>query len=275
MDTHLALARAAGRLLLAPLHFLRHSAAARRQAVAAAVALAAVAGGGVASVRAQGLADGQPATAAVPATALAQALRIASEAAQAAAPAGARVEVEPGTPDARLRLAPCQRVTAMTTPGAPAWGRTRVGLKCTEGPQAWHIQWPMTVRVLAPAWVTTTALPAGTALDSAHLSLATVDWAAAAGTPFTEAEAAALRGRTLLRALPAGQAPRSADLQQRRWFVAGQPVRVLVQGSGFAISAQGQALSDGLEGRPARVRTETGRVLTGMPVGEARMQVTL
>lgn len=222
---------------------------------------------------------GLPAAAAVPAVALAQAVLLARDAAAALAPAEARIEVEPGSPDARLRLAPCAQVQAQPTPGAPAWGRTRVTLRCVPaGPgqaPGWSVAWPMTVRVMAPAWVAAAPLPAGTTLAEGHLELATVDWAAASAAPFGPQQARELLGRALQRTLAAGQAPRAADLHQRRWFSAGQPVRVLVQGSGFAISAQGVALTDGLEGRPARVRTESGRVLTGMPTGESRLQVAL
>ena len=37
----------------------------------------------------------------------------------------------------------------------------------------------------------------------------------------------------------------------------------------------GQALTNGIEGQPARVRTENGRVVTGVPAGERRMELTL
>jgi flagella basal body P-ring formation protein FlgA len=50
---------------------------------------------------------------------------------------------------------------------------------------------------------------------------------------------------------------------------------VLLQGRGFDIVAQGLALGDGIEGRPARVRLDSGRVLTGQPVGEQALQVTM
>jgi flagella basal body P-ring formation protein FlgA len=229
-------------------------------------------------------AEGLAASAAVPPVALAQAVLLAREAAAAVAPPDARIEVEPGTPDPRLRLAPCAQVQAVAAPGAPAWGRTRVNLRCAAGGTAsagpagaggWTIAWPMTVRVMAPAWVAAAPLPAGLSLTAAHLELKVVDWAGAAAPPFGAGLGDALLGRTLQRALPAGHAPRGTDLHQRRWFSVGQPVRVTVQGSGFAVSAQGLALSDGLEGRPARVRTDNGRVLTGMPVGQARMEVAL
>ena len=50
---------------------------------------------------------------------------------------------------------------------------------------------------------------------------------------------------------------------------------MVASGPGFALESEGQALSNGIEGQPARVRTENGRVLTGLPSGERRVEVGL
>jgi flagella basal body P-ring formation protein FlgA len=52
-------------------------------------------------------------------------------------------------------------------------------------------------------------------------------------------------------------------------------VRVVASGAGFAITSDATALSPGLEGQTARVRTEGGRVLSGRPVGDRRIEVGL
>jgi flagella basal body P-ring formation protein FlgA len=184
-----------------------------------------------------------------------------------------RVEVIAGTLDPRLRLAPCERVEAYLPPGARAWGRTRIGLRCEQGKTRWNVSLPLTVRVWAPAAVLAAPLPAGSVLAAEHLSLAEVDWAAEPSHVF--ADPARLIGRTLARPLPAGDAPRQSDLKARQWFAAGETVRLVASGAGFAISSDATALSHGVEGQPARVRTEGGRVLSGRPVGERRVEVEL
>ncbi len=98
-----------------------------------------------------------------PAT-LAQAVALVQQAATVLAPAGARVVVQPGALDTRLQLAPCAAIAPYLQSGAPAWGRTRVGLRCTQGAN-WNVQLPVTVQVFAPALVLATALPAGSKLD--------------------------------------------------------------------------------------------------------------
>lgn len=184
-----------------------------------------------------------------------------------------RVEIEPGQLDPRLRLAPCERIEPYLPPGARAWGRSRVGLRCVQGPTAWNVYLPVTVKVFAPAWVAAAALPAGTVLQPAQLQQAEVDWAAAATPPL--ADATALLGRQLARPLALGAPVRSADLRQRQWFAAGDTVQLVARGSGFSVGGEGQAITSGIEGQPVRVRTGNGRVLSGVAVGRNRVELAL
>jgi flagellar basal body P-ring formation protein FlgA len=209
----------------------------------------------------------------VPPAALARAVALAAELAQGQAPANARIVALPGTPDLRLKLAPCPDVQAQPLPGAPAWGRTRVLLRCATGPVAWRVALPVTVQVWAPAWVATRALPSGTTLDNDALAPGVVDWAAAA-TPAL-APGSPLAGRTLARPLAAGEPLREADLRARQWFVAGDTVQVTARGSGFDVKAEAQALTAGVEGRPVRLKSSSGRVFMARPVGERRAEVVL
>lgn len=186
---------------------------------------------------------------------------------------GLRVEVVPGTLDPRLNLAPCNKVQPYLPPGHRAWGRTRIGLRCVEGPVAWNVSLPLTVKVYAPALVARQALSAGTALASEHLETTEVEWTASDSPVHTEASP--LVGRVLARPLAPGQAVRESDVRKRQWFAAGDPVKLLVSGAGFAISGEGTALSPGLEGQLVRVRTESGRTVSGRATGERLVEVLL
>ncbi|KPF44805.1 hypothetical protein IP87_11410 [beta proteobacterium AAP121] len=212
---------------------------------------------------------------ALPPAAIAQGLALLGEAAKALAPAGARVVALPGRLDPRLRLAPCAQVEAFLVPGAPAWGRTRIGLRCQPAPAGgaataaasprWSVTLPATVQVWAQAAVPGTALPGGATLQAAQLELAEVDWAATPQPPF--AQPGQLAGRVLARSVPAGQALRAADLQARQWFAAGDTVRVVAGGPGFSISTEGQAVNAGIEGQRVRVRVGENRSVDGRSVG--------
>ena len=82
-------------------------------------------------------------------------------------------------------------------------------------------------------------------------------------------------GRTLAQALKPGQAVRQGHIKARQWFAAGETVKVIAAGDGFALESSGQALTHGIEGQPAKVRTESGRIVTGVAAGERRLELTL
>jgi len=214
-----------------------------------------------------------PAAAQPSAQVVTQALDLAAGAAAALAPRDARVQALAGTLDPRLKLAPCAHVQPYLPAGSPAWGRTRIGLRCTQGTTAWNVYLPVSVQVLAPAVVSSVALPAGSRLDPVQLGTAEIDWAAAPAPPFTDAQA--LAGRVLARPVAAGQALRPTDLQPRQWFELGDTVRISARGDGFAITSEGRALTPGREGTSARVRTDNGRIVVGRPVGERHVELQL
>lgn len=191
----------------------------------------------------------------------------------AVAEPGLRIEVEVGELDARLRLAPCEHIEPYLPAAARLWGRTRVGLRCLRGAKRWNVFLPVTVHVYGQALVAAAALPAGHVLDGTELALAEVDLADAGGGAIAEPRLAV--GRTLARPLARGQGLREPHLRARQWFAIGDTVKVVARGKGFSVAGEAQAVTRGLEGQIARVRTDSGRVLAGWPVGERRLEVRL
>ncbi|MFY7866114.1 flagellar basal body P-ring formation chaperone FlgA [Roseateles sp.] len=197
--------------------------------------------------------------------------QVAQAGARGGLPAQARVEVQVGALDPRLKLAPCAVVQPYLPPGLQMWGRTRIGLRCVQGPVRWNVTLPVTVKVFAKALVAADTLAAGTTLTQALLSTAEIDIAAASGAVFTDA--AGLNGRTLNRPLGAGEAVRSDSLKARQWFAAGDTVMVRATGPGYSVSREGQAMAVGLEGQNVKVRFESGRIVTGRVVGDRQVEV--
>ena len=204
---------------------------------------------------------------------LAQQVRQLALAGTRQAGAGLRVEIEVGRLDPRLRLAPCQRVEPYLPAHTRLWGKSRIGLRCTEGPARWNVFLPIAVKVFGQALVAAVPLAAGTTVARADVVQAEVDLAEDSSVAMMDASL--VIGRTVARAVDAGQSLRQAHLKPRQWFAVGETVRVVAVGAGFSVAGEGQALTPGLEGLPARVRTESGRVLTGMPAGERRLELTL
>ncbi|ALV06265.1 flagella basal body P-ring formation protein FlgA [Roseateles depolymerans] len=189
------------------------------------------------------------------------------------APASARVEVELGRLDPRLRLAPCEQIQPYLPPNQRMWGRTRIGIRCLSGPTKWNVSLPLTIRVFAPAYVAVTDLPVGTELTQERLRLAETDIAGEVGVIFTQPEAWV--GRHLAKGLMAGEALRSTDLKLRQWVQPGDRVQVQAAGNGYAVSGEGQAMGVGLEGQDVRIRFDNGRMVTGRTVGERKVEVLL
>ena len=189
------------------------------------------------------------------------------------APNQARVEVELGRLDPRLRLAPCAQIQPYLPPGTRMWGRTRLGLRCLAGVTKWNVTLPLTIKVYGQAFVAAADLPAGTLLTQEQLRLAEVDIAGEAGAIYTQAEG--WLGRQLARPVAAGEALRSADLKLRQWVQPGDRVQVMATGNGYAVAGEGQAMGVGLEGQDVRVRFDNGRMVTARTVGERRVEVVL
>lgn len=188
-------------------------------------------------------------------------------------PEHARVEVEVGQLNPRLKLAACNNIQPYLPVGLPMWGRTRVGLRCVDGPVHWNVSLPLIVKVYAKAVVAATALPAGAVLTEKLLTTAEIDIAAEPAAVFTEPGQSV--GRILARPLAAGDAVRTNSLQKRQWFASGANVTVETSGKGFSISSEGQALSPGIEGQDVRIRLENGRTVIGRAVDERRVEVLL
>lgn len=190
-----------------------------------------------------------------------------------AGPAVSRLEVSLGAADARLRLAPCDKVQAYVPDGVNLWGRSRVGLRCEQGAVRWNVFVPVTVRVFGLGVVPAVNLPLGARVEAADLRVAEVDLAAEGSPAVLNIQEAA--GRLVARSLQAGQSLRQGHLKAKRYFAAGDPVRLIVKGPGFSVNGTGEALTPGDEGQCARIRTEAGRIVCGRPVGERAVELLL
>lgn len=173
-----------------------------------------------------------------------------------------RMEVTVGALDSRLRLAPCARIEPYIPGGTRLWGKTRLGLRCLEGGAKWNVFLPVTIKAYGPAWVIKGNVAAGAVLTEADAMETEVDWAEE--TSPVIASRAQWVGQVASKSLTTGQALRQSMTRPAQVFQAGAQVRVVAQGVGFQITSDGQALSAGVVGQPARVRMDNGRVMSGV-----------
>jgi len=184
-----------------------------------------------------------------------------------------RMEVSVGALDPRLRLAPCARVEPYLPAGTRLWGRTRLGLRCVQGATPWNVFLPITVKAYGPAWVLAGNVAAGAVLAEQDAIEAEADWAAESaailGTPESWV------GQTAARPLAAGQALRQNMVRPPQVFAAGAPVRVVVQGPGYAVTSSGQALGAGAVGQNVRVRMANGRLIGGIVMEDGTVEAAM
>lgn len=195
---------------------------------------------------------------------------------EAARPAGAaplRMEIVVGALDSRLTLAPCTTVEPYIPPGMRLWGKTRLGLRCIDGNARWNVFLPVQVKAFGQAWVVKGDLSAGAVLGEDDAVLAEVDWAQENASVM--ADPAMWLGQTAARQLTTGQVLRVGLVKPSQVFQAGAMVRVVAQGAGFAVTSDGQALSAGVLGGQAKVRIDSGRVLSGVVLDMRTVRVDL
>lgn len=184
-----------------------------------------------------------------------------------------RAEVVMGSLDTRLRLAPCKQVEPHLPPGTRLWGRSRIGLRCVDGPTRWNVFIPVTVKAWGPAWVIKRPVASGTVLAQEDAELVEIDWAEHPATVL--ASPSLWVGQQAALALQAGQALRQNMVRAAPAFTAGAMVKVSAMGNGFQVVVTGEALGPGVTGQTARVRLPGGKVVTGLVRGNQSVEIDL
>ncbi len=172
-----------------------------------------------------------------------------------------RMDVSLGVLDSRLRLAPCEQIQPYLPAGLSLWGKSQVGLRCQDRGVKWNVFLPVTVKAFGSAWVLKNNVPSGQVLTLADVIQMEVDWAQERGPIL--ADQVQWLGQVSLYPLAAGQALRQGMLKPAQVFAAGAQIRIIAVGQGFEVSSVGLALSAGVVGQWASVKSDGGRILSG------------
>jgi flagella basal body P-ring formation protein FlgA len=170
------------------------------------------------------------------------------------------VTVKVGAIDARTALAACPAPEAFLQPGARAWGKTTVGVRCTA-PSNWTIFVQAQVNVQAEYVAAALPLAQGQAIEQSQLVLVKGDIASMPNGIITDMAQAI--GRTPTVSLAAGTPLRLDTLRSKPVVQQGQAVRLVSNGSGFSVSAEGKAIGNAGDGQIVQVRTSSGTVVSG------------
>ncbi|WP_426211675.1 flagellar basal body P-ring formation chaperone FlgA [Massilia sp. TWP1-3-3] len=172
-----------------------------------------------------------------------------------------KVTVTVGALDQRMNLAACPDPQPFQQPGARAWGKTTVGVRCLA-PTAWTVYIQSQVSVQAEYVAAATPLVQGQTIDASQLVMVKGDLAALPNGVLTDI--AQVVGRTSSMSVQSG-APLRADLLRSKPVVQqGQAVRVVSGGAGFRVTAEARAIGNASEGQVVQVRTPAGAIISGV-----------
>ena len=178
----------------------------------------------------------------------------------ASLPDGSDVEISVGDPDPRIQLAPCRSYEPFVPSGARLWGRTSIGVRCTDG-ASWTIYLPTVIKVFGPALVAARPLVRGQTVTAEDVRVDRVELTAV--PPGVLGAGDALDGRTTTRAFAAGEPLRRDLLRAPNVLQAGEMVRVQAGGAGYAITTEGKALAAASDGQAIQVAVGN-KVLSGI-----------
>lgn len=172
-----------------------------------------------------------------------------------------KVTVSVGAVDPRLNLAPCPAPEAFLMPGARAWGKTTVGVRCAA-PAVWQVYIQAQVSVLGNYVAAAVPLAQGQAIEDSQLAVMQGELTALpAGIATDKAQ---VIGRSSTLSLAAGTPLRIDLLKSKPVVLQGQLVKLVSKGNGFAVSAEGKAAGSAGEGQVVAVRTASGQQISGI-----------
>ncbi|HWR77771.1 MAG TPA: flagellar basal body P-ring formation chaperone FlgA [Thiobacillus sp.] len=172
-------------------------------------------------------------------------------------PGTATIQVKPP----RSSLPACAALDAFQPAGSRSIGKIIVGVRCLA-PTQWTVYLSAQVRLIGHYAVTRQPLPANHVLTAADITLREGDLGSLPADIVTDADA--MLGYRAVSGLAAGAPLRSALLRPPLAVQQGQTTRLVMNGPGFSVQSEGQALANASRGDRVRVKTRSGQVISGV-----------
>lgn len=166
-----------------------------------------------------------------------------------------------GSLDPGNQLLPCAAFEVSLPPGARAWGRTNVAVRC-QAEHGWSIFLPVHIRVVTDYLVTALPLAQGQPVTGADLARQRGDLSDLPSGILTDERQAV--GRIAKLSISAGRPLRADMLQQPVVVQQNQTVKIMSRGPGFQVANEGRALNNGIEGQVVQIRLHNGQIVSGI-----------
>jgi flagellar basal body P-ring formation protein FlgA len=173
-----------------------------------------------------------------------------------------KVSIQVAEMDRRTNLPACPSLQAFLAPGAQLNGNSSVGVRCTSK-YSWSLFVPVTIKISVNMLTANKTLLQGQTLRADDLGSLPSE-SLQTGTLTDPAQAV---GKIMKYSLAAGQILRQDMLRAPYTVKQGQQVQLKVSGSGFKVSAEGQAWNNAAEGETTTARTASGQIVSGVVRG--------
>lgn len=171
----------------------------------------------------------------------------------------------------RSALPACAALDAFQPAGSRSIGKTTVGVRCLA-PNPWTVYLPAQVRVIGQYALTSQPLPANHVLTAADFTLREGDLGSLPADVVSDA--GTMLGYRTVSGLAAGAPLRNALLRPPLAVQQGQTTRLVLNGPGFSVQSEGQALANASRGDRVRVKTRSGQVVSGVAQDGQQVVIT-
>ena len=171
----------------------------------------------------------------------------------------------------RSALPACAALDAFQPTGSRGIGKITVGVRCLA-PSQWTVYLSAQVSVIGRYVATSQPLPANHALTAADISLREGDLGNLPADVVTNPDD--MLGYRTVSGLAAGAPLRNALVRPPLAVQQGQTTRLVLNGPGFSVQSEGQALANASRGDRVRVKTRSGQVVSGIAQDGQQVVVT-
>ena len=163
----------------------------------------------------------------------------------------------------------CENPVFSTPANSRLWGNISVLMRCDNDKRFIQVQ----VSAVGHYVVATRSVPRGTILDVQSLTLKRGPLERLPAQALTLPEQA-VNAVTLRDITP--DMPLTRSMIRQPWLVkAGQQVRVVASGDGFSVNSEGRALNNVTVGQHARVRMDSGQIVSGKVDADGNILINL
>lgn len=169
--------------------------------------------------------------------------------------------------DPRIHLPACPNLDVFLPSGGQLAGKTSIGVRCpTSG---WSLFVPVQIKISQTMLIASHPLQQGQTLGAADLGSQTGEISQTG--ILTDPQQAI--GKVMKQSISAGQILKQDMLRAPYTVQQGQRVKIIVKGTGFSVTTDGQAINSAAEGQLVQVRAASGQIISGRASGDGTVEI--